>query len=136
MSTRLASLLTGIERAIQAEPPSAQQGAWSTIRTINYKLGLARLTVDVRPESDPVRPRGVILVQAFDLADGSHCVKASLTWSESGPESGPVRAVYPRPGTDWENEARMIASAWLAGPPASKVEAISAEVPERLAAAV
>jgi hypothetical protein len=109
---RLLSFLTDIEKALLAESPAIDGGAWETTRMINFHHGLARLTLTPRPGND--FGAGAIFVQAFTLADGSQCLKASLNWK--GHETFPVLAVYSTPTTNWKLEASRIGSAWLEGP--------------------
>src|ERR1044072_3166055 len=84
---------------------------------VNFHHGLARLTLKARPGTDLVTMGGAIFLQAFELADGSICLKASLNWK--GSDCFPVHAVYSRPNLNWKLEASRIASAWLEGPPAA-----------------
>lgn len=114
---RLLSFLSDIERALLAESPAVDGGAWETNRIVNFHHGLARLTLTPRPAADLPFPPGAIFLQAFSLADGSQCLKASLNWK--GSESFPVIAVYSTPTTNWKLEASRISSAWLEGPPAA-----------------
>lgn len=109
---RLLSFLDEIEKALLAESPVLDGGAWQTLRMVNFHHGLARLTLTPRAGNDS--PGGVIFLQAFALADGSTCVKASLNWR--GSDSFPVLAVYSTPQLNWKLEASRIASAWLEGP--------------------
>ena len=122
MPSRNLSLLSEIEGALHAESPTHPRGAWANSRIINYQSGLARLTLGAQADSAPAQPLGSILLQAFDLADQSFCLKANLTWTdrESGPEI--VHALYDKPGVDWTGEARRIAAKWLAGPPVAKFD--------------
>ncbi len=109
---RLLSFLTEIEKALVAESPALDGGAWAATRIVNFHQGLARLSLSPRAgnESAP----GAIFVQAFSLADGSLCLKASLGWQ--GHEACPVLAVYSTPQTNWKLEASRIGSVWLEGP--------------------
>ncbi len=136
MSVRLTSFLSSIEHACQCDEPAPKGGSWESSRTINYQLGLARLTLASRGASRQAQPMGSILLQACALADGSNCVKANLSWVDHDGESASVHSVYAKPGTDWEAEARLIASSWLAGPPASKLAPVADEPVEQLAAAM
>ena len=111
---RLLSFLSDIERALLAESPVVDGGAWETSRMVNFHHGLARLTLTPRAAADLPFPPGAIFVQAFSLADGSQCLKASLNWN--GSESFPVISVYSTPNTNWKLEASRIASLWLEGP--------------------
>ena len=133
MHPRLLSFLCDIERALAADDPAPADGSWATSRTVNYHLGLARLTLGVRPAEDgPIGPRGTILLQSYQLADGSPCLKAALSWH--GSNSGAVHAIYAKPEVNWTGEARKIAAAWLAGPPTAAIAPL-AESTEPLAAA-
>lgn len=109
---RLLSFLSDIEKALLAESPAIDGGAWETTRMVNFHHGLARLTLSPRPGND--FPSGAIFLQAFSLADGSLCLKASLNWKDSG--CFPVLAVYSTPHLNWKLEASRIASTWLEGP--------------------
>ena len=113
---RLISFLSDIERAVLAESPAVDGGAWETTRMVNFHHGLARLTLTPRPAADLPFPGGAIFLQAFALADGSLCLKASLNWR--GSEAFPIMSVYSTPTMNWKLEASRIASAWLEGPPA------------------
>jgi hypothetical protein len=112
---RLLSFLTDIERALIAESPVVEGGAWVSTRMVNFHHGLARLTLQPRSSEVPF-PGGTIFLQSFTLADGSLCLKASLNWK--GSDAFPVMAVYSTPTLNWKLEASRIASAWLEGPPA------------------
>ena len=120
---RLLSFLTEIERALAAESPAVDGGAWETTRMVNFHNGLARLTLIARAETGLPMTGGAIFLQSFALADGSPCLKASLNWK--GSDALPVIAVYSTPTTNWKLEASRIASIWLEGAPAmtSMVEA-------------
>lgn len=121
MPTRLLSFLSDLEHALAADDPSPSDGAWENKRSVNYHLGLARLLLGVRlPEGGKNEPRGSILLQSYQLADGSPCLKAALSWA--GTDRNVVRSIFSRPDVDWTREARKIAAEWMAGPPA-KVEA-------------
>ena len=112
LAMRLLSFLTEIENALLAESPARDGGAWETTRMVNFHHGLARLTLTPRPGNE--FPAGAVFLQAFSLADGSQCLKASLNWK--GSASFPVLAVYSTPKLNWKLEAARIASAWLEGP--------------------
>ena len=112
MATRLLSFLNDIEQALIKQSAAAGH-SWVTSRMVNYHHGLARLTLTPAPGGDAMQIRGAIFLQSFELADGSHCSKASLNWQ--GVDFFPVLAVYAKPGTDWKAEAARIATAWLAG---------------------
>lgn len=112
MATRLLSFLNDVEQALIKQSPSSGQ-SWVTNRMVNYHQGLARLTITPASGGDAAQMRGAILLQSFELANGSHCSKASLNWQ--GVDSFPVLSVYAKPNTDWKAEATRIANAWLAG---------------------
>jgi hypothetical protein len=122
---RLLSFLSDIERALLAESPVVDGGAWETTRMVNFHHGLARLTLTPRPGVELPCAGGAIFLQAFCLADGSQCLKASLNWK--GSESFPVISVYSTPSINWKLEASRIASAWLEGPAAALVTSAQAE---------
>ncbi len=110
---RLLSFLSEIERAITAETPPTEGGGWEASRMVNFQQGLARLTLRSRdPES--LCPSGAIFLQAFALADGSVCLKASLTWK--GSDAFPSIFVYATPSLNWKLEASRVACAWIEGP--------------------
>jgi hypothetical protein len=125
MHTRLLSFLTDIEKALAADDPSPSDGSWDTSRTINYHLGLARLSLGVRL-SDKTEVRGAILLQCYKLADGTPCLKAALTWT--GNAASVIRAIYSKPDVNWSTEARKIGAEWLAGPPAAASTPASTDV--------
>jgi hypothetical protein len=122
---RLLSFLNDIERALLAESPVVDGGAWETSRIVNFHHGLARLTLAPRPAADLPFSPGTIFLQAFSLADGSQCVKANLNWKDS--EALPIISVYSTPSTNWKLEASRIASTWLEGPPAAVVTSAALE---------
>jgi hypothetical protein len=130
MHIRLLSFLTDVEKAMAADDPSPSDGSWDTVRTINYHLGLARLSLGVRPATGKTEQRGVILLQSYHLADGTPCLKAALSWNAS--TSTVVRSIYSKPDVNWTSEARKVAAEWLAGPPPAVSEAVPAERPETL----
>lgn len=115
---RLLSFLTDVERAIRLESNADETAIWDTARIVNFKSGLARLSLTVR-ETDSGMPQGTVLVQHFALANGSFCVKASLSWE--GSDASSTLCVYDTPGLNWKLESARIASTWLAGPPAGDV---------------
>ncbi|HYC71883.1 MAG TPA: hypothetical protein VEB66_11790 [Opitutaceae bacterium] len=117
MHTRLLSFLSDLERAIAADDPAPDGGAWDANRTVNYQLGLARLALAVRAAGGPRALRGAVLVQSFLLADGTPCLKARFSWRST--EATVTHAIYAKPDTDWVREARRLAAEWLAGPPAT-----------------
>lgn len=113
MSPRLLSLLTDIEQALRASHPAPDGGTWDTLRLINFRQGLARLTLAVRSPTRVTSTAGSILLQSFTLADGALCVKANFSWQ--GTENTAVFAVYAQPGTNWRAEAVQLAGQWLDG---------------------
>lgn len=113
---RLLSFLTEIERAIRVEANADESSIWTSQRIVNFKAGLARLTLTCQ-DTDSGMPAGNLLVQHYALASGAFCLKAHLNWD--GSEERSVIAVYETPALNWKLEASRIATAWLAGPPAS-----------------
>lgn len=109
---RLLSFLSEIEAALAAGSAAADR--WESQRMVSFHHGLARLTLAPRAGTDV--PGGNIFLQAFTLADGSLCLKASLSWK--GSEAVQVVPVYSTPNLSWKLEAARIAQAWLQGPPA------------------
>ena len=114
---RLLSFISEIEKCLAAASPVGEGGGWETQRMVNFHHGLARLTLKARPGAEMIAEGGAIFIQAFALADGSLCLKASLNWK--GSDALPIIAVYPTPTLNWKLEASRIASAWLEGPPAT-----------------
>lgn len=112
MSNRLLTLLTQIERAVIANDPSPEGGTWDTLRLVNFHQGLARLTFSIRSVS-ATSTQGVVLLQDFTLADGTQCVKASLSWQ--GVEKSALYSIYSKPLLDWNREAAQIGAQWLDG---------------------
>lgn len=113
---RLLSFISDIERALIAESPVVEGGAWESSRMVNFHHGLARLTLTARPGVQLTSTGGTIFVQAFTLADGSLCLRASLNWR--GSDALPIISVYSTPTLNWKLEASRIALAWMEGPPA------------------
>ena len=130
MHTRLLSFLSDLERALAADDPAPLEGQWETSRTVNYHLGLARLNLNVRAGGNLVS-RGQVLLQSYQLADGTPCLKAALSWT--GSENGLTRAIYSKPEVNWTSEARKVAAEWMAGVPEVLVVE---DAPPTLAAAV
>jgi len=120
MHTRMLSFLTDIEKALAADDPSPMDGSWENSRIINYHLGLARLTLGVKDATGKKVERGVILLQSYQLADGTPCLKAALSWTSSSASA--VRAIYAKPDVNWTSEARRVAAEWMGGPPAAPAE--------------
>ena len=114
---RLLFFLSEIEHALIAQSTAVDGDACETQRMVNVHHGLARLTIRPRPGITGSAIAGTIFVQAFALADGSLCLKASLNWK--GSDASPVIAVYATPSLNWSDAAARIASAWFAGPPAA-----------------
>lgn len=82
---------------------------------VNFEKGLGRVTLSPRSPADLPLPGGTILLQAFALANGDQCLKATLAWKDS--EVTASFAVYSTPTLNWKAEASKIATAWLNGPP-------------------
>jgi hypothetical protein len=121
MHSRLLSFLSDFERAILADDPSPDEGTWQTSRTVNYRNGLARLQLSVQMPDRSLKPRGSVLLQSYNLADGTACLKAHLGWC--GTEATSLHAIFSKPGNDWKSEARRLAANWMGGPPAAAVPA-------------
>lgn len=129
---RLLSFLTDIERAIRLETNADETAIWDTARIVNFKTGLARLTLSLR-EAESGMPQGTILVQHFGLANGSFCLKASLNWT--GSDANSVVSVYETPLLNWKLEAVRIGTAWLSGPPAEGTTVTISSDSDRVAVA-
>lgn len=129
---RLLSFLSDIERAIRLEANADEGSIWNTARIVNFKTGLARLTL-VSRDVDSGMPEGTILAQHFKLANGSFCLKASLSWQ--GSDRGTILSVYDTPTLNWKLEATRIGTAWLAGPPAVAASMTLTEADEKIAIA-
>lgn len=119
MHSRLLSFLSDFENAIRADDPAPDDGSWETNRAVNYRNGLARLQLAVNLPDRSVRPRGNVLLQSYNLADGTACLKAHLGWT--GTEASAVQAIFTKPGNNWKSAARRLAAQWMAGPPAPAV---------------
>ncbi len=119
---RLLSFLSDIERAIIAESPAIDGGAWESTRMVNFEKGLGRMTLTPKTPADFPFPAGTIFLQAFALADGSQCLKATLSWKTTDVTTS--IAVYSTPSLNWALEASRIGAAWLEGPPAMPSVAI------------
>lgn len=126
---RLLSFLSDIERAIRMEANADESSIWDSSRIVNFKTGLARLTLTCR-EADSGMPQGTLLIQHFALANGSFCLKASLNWQ--GSEQTTTLSVYETPVLNWKLEASRIAATWMAGPSAATASDSNSE--ERVAA--
>jgi hypothetical protein len=115
MATRLLSFLADIEKSLLAELGMLEGLPWETSRVVSYHQGLARMTLGQRTIKG-VENKGTIFLQSYLLADGSQCLKASLSWVDSAATQ--VIAVYAKPQVNWRSEAASIAAAWTSGPPA------------------
>jgi len=135
MHLRLLSFLTEFERSLTADDPSPDGGTWETVRMVNYHLGLARLELSVRI-GELLTPRGQVLLQGYQLADGTPCLKAALSWE--GAERVVERAIYSKPEVNWSAEARKTAAEWAAGAPTAPVSppALATETEEEQLQAV
>lgn len=122
---RLLSFLTAIERTLLSERSASDGSTWECSRMINFHRGLARLTLQRGPKAQLTSTAGTIFLQAFTLANGSSCLKATLAWN--GSETLPVLAVFSTPKTGWKREASRIGAAWLNGPCAAQVASMSTE---------
>jgi hypothetical protein len=116
MQPRLLSFFSDIERSLEADQPSCPEATWQTSRTVNYFQSLARLELGIGPSGGKTEPKGAILVQGYQLADESPCLKAALTWA--GVEGTVTRSIFSKPDMSWTSEARKIAAEWLGGAPA------------------
>ena len=116
MSNRLLSFLSDFERSLEADQPSSSEGAWECSRMVNYRMGLARLELGMRPEGGKLQPKGTILLQGYNLADETQCLKAELSWT--GVQGSVVRSIFSKPDVNWTSEARKVAAEWMGGPPA------------------
>jgi hypothetical protein len=122
MQTRLLAFLAESEDAIRALRPEPRTGAvWETSRTVNYTLGLARMVFGAREGSGEFSQLGSVLLQSFELADGSLCLRASLGWKDSETEIS--HPIYEKPELEWNREAGRLAEAWLDGPPIASAPA-------------
>ncbi len=122
MQTRLLAFLAETERAVRAERPEPQPDAkWETMRAVNYRLGLARLTFGSRAPSGEYQAMGGLMLQSFELADETVCLKATLTWQDSGSEIS--HPIFAKPMLDWGAEADRLATVWLSGPHTKKASA-------------
>jgi hypothetical protein len=116
MHTRLLSFLSDIECSLAADDPAPSDGTWETTRTVNYNQGLARLVLVVRLPDGKAEPRGTVMLQSYQLADDSTCLKAVMSWA--GTDGTSSRSIYAKPDMSWTSEARKVAAEWMAGPPA------------------
>lgn len=128
MSLRLLSFLNDIEQALLADPASKGDAPWEISRMVSYDNHLARMMMTPRRADVSLNPAGSIFLQAFELADGVACLKASLHWKDE--DRFTMMTVHARRAADWQTQASHIAKAWFAGPPAASVErALSAPAP-------
>lgn len=116
MRTPLLSFLTDFENALMADDPAPEGGAWVTQRSVNYQRGLARLELAVRGEQGLVE-RGQVLLQGYQLADGTPCLKAMLSWAGSSEQR--VCSYFHKADISWRSEARKAAAEWMGGPVAT-----------------
>ena len=130
MSLRLLSFLNDIEQALLAGAPSEggnrSEGGWEISRMANYGSHLARMTLTPR-EGDGTRQAGSIFLQAFELADGVACLKASLHWKNH--DRLTMLTVHAKKAADWQQQAASIARTWFSGPPPAIVERSVASAP-------
>lgn len=123
MSLRLLSFLNEIEQALLAGIPTqggrGEESAWEISRMANYDSHLARMTLTPR-QGDATRPSGSIFLQAFELADGVACLKASLHWQNH--DRLTLLTVHAKKAADWQQQATAIARTWFSGPPPALVE--------------
>ncbi|MBM3855031.1 MAG: hypothetical protein FJ399_18060 [Verrucomicrobia bacterium] len=129
---RLLSFLAEVEKALVAESPAIDGGAWGSARMVNFHQGLARLNLSPRTGND--FPGGTVFIQAFAIADGSQCLKATLSWN--GSEAARAIAVYTTPQINWKLEASRVATAWLEGAPAEVAAIPLSEPLQPLVAAI
>jgi len=123
MQTRLLAFLAETERSIRAEKTEPRPGAaWEMSRSVNYGLGLARLTLASRDSSGALSALGAVLLQSSKLADGTLSLRANLSWQDAGAEVS--HPIYAKPEVDWRAESVRLSSSWLAGPPAKAPAAV------------
>jgi hypothetical protein len=113
MSTRLLSFLNDVERTLRGSGAPIPGESWETTRSVNYHAGLARLALSAKTEAKVRQTLGSVLLQSFNLADGSICVKVFFSWT--GNSSEVIHAIYSKPGLDWSAEAQRVASLWIEG---------------------
>ena len=130
MSLRLLSFLNDIEQAllagISAQSGGGNDGTWEISRMANYDSHLARMTLTPR-QGDATRQAGSIFLQAFELADGVACLKASLHWKNH--DRLTMLTVHAKKAADWQQQAASIARTWFSGPPPAIVERSVASAP-------
>jgi hypothetical protein len=115
MQTRLLAFLHETERSIRAgKPEPAPSASWETTRSVNYSLGLAKLTLGAKAACGQTAAMGSVLLQSFKLADSTICLKATLSWH--GADSEVTHPIFAKPLLDWESEASLLAEAWISGP--------------------
>lgn len=131
MQPRLLAFLADTESTIRAERPEpSSDSSWEMSRSVNYTLGIARLTLGTKSSSGERSSEGSILLQSYKLADGTICLRATVTWKDPSIET--IHPIFAKPELRWSVEAELLASVWLAGP-ASK-PAVALEEPALLAA--
>lgn len=135
MQTRLLSFLAETEQAIRAEKTEPRTScSWDNSRSVNYSSGVARMAFGARESSGDTRPLGGLLLQSYELADETICMKATLSWEDSDMQF--CLPIFAKPLLDWDAEAKRLAETWLAGPtPAGTARPIAQlhEEPELLA---
>lgn len=115
MNTNLLSFLTELEAAIQMDDPEpGEGGAWENHRTVNYRLGLAQLSLAVRRPDKQREERGTVELQSYTLAEGTNCLRAQLSWH--GQTEIRNHMIYSKPDVDWKREARRVGAEWMSGP--------------------
>lgn len=114
---RLLSFISEIEKAIAAESPMVDGGAWKTIRTINFAKGIAKVDITALSSDMLAHTGGSILVQAFALADGTPCLKVRIDWRE-GIGAPAEFSVFSTPVSNMKLDASRIGSRFVEGPPA------------------
>lgn len=116
---QLLSFLSEIGDALTKQSISDMGPTWDITRMVNYHHGLGRMNLTAPAGADDTQMRGAIFIQTYNLADGSLCLKANLSWQ--GSERFSTITVYSKPGLKWRTATAQIASSWLAGPPAACV---------------
>jgi hypothetical protein len=136
MQTRLLAFLADTEQAIRSERNEPRKAcSWDNSRSVNYSAGVARMAFGARESSGETRPLGGLLLQSFELADATICLKATLSWQDSDLQF--CIPIFAKPALDWDAEARRLAETWLSGPTpanAARPIAVSADDPALLAA--
>ena len=120
MSTRLLSFLNDVEQALIADPAAQGHNDWDIARMVNYDNHLARMTLTPKRGEASAGQAGSIFLQAYELANDTACLKASLHWN--GQNQYTMLTVHAKVSSDWREEAGRIAKVWFAGPPGISVE--------------